>query len=102
MGLATLKISERCAYSFPTCAPAARVAHTVCFRPRRQIAGSRKMEAAVARFLWRARGGRGVASSGHWNAAHDRGGRAFGSEEGKRVLKGDGSSEITHTNPRMT
>ena len=59
MGLAALKISERCAHPFPTSDPAARVSQTACFLPRRQIVGSRKMGAAVARFVWRARGGEG-------------------------------------------
>ena len=40
MGLAALKISDRCAHSFPTCAPVAWVAHTRLFSPRGEIAGS--------------------------------------------------------------
>ena len=59
MGLATLKISERCAHSFPTCDPAPRGTDKRMFSLRREIAGSRKMGAAVARFVWRARGREG-------------------------------------------
>ena len=59
MGLAALKIPELCAHPFPTCDPAENVADTACFLLRRQIAGSPKMGATVARFFWRARGGRG-------------------------------------------
>ena len=56
MGLAALKIPDRCAHPFPINDPAENVAHNACFLPRRQIAGSLKMGAAVARFLWRACG----------------------------------------------
>ena len=59
MGLAILKIPERCAHSFPTYAPAPRGTDNRPFSLWRQMAGSRKMGAAVARFLWRARGGEG-------------------------------------------
>ena len=44
MGLAALKISERCAHPFPTCDPAPRTRHT----PVLAGGGSQKMEARVA------------------------------------------------------
>ena len=63
MGLAALKIPERCAHPFPINDPAENVADNACFLPRRQIAGSPKMGATVARFFWRARGGEGGSRS---------------------------------------
>ena len=59
MGLAALKIPELCAHPFPINDPAENVAHNAGFLPRRQIAGSPKMGAAVARVVWRACGGDG-------------------------------------------
>ena len=64
MGLAALKISGRCAHPFPTNDPAARRTDTACFLPRRQIDGSLKMGAAVARL----RGG-GGGLAGEWGGS---------------------------------
>ena len=58
MGLAALKISERCAHAFPTCDLAARVSHTPGFAGGGKLAGSEKMgaRAAEAESLWKAIG----------------------------------------------
>ena len=48
MGLAALKISERCAHAFPTCDLAARVSHTPGFAGGGKLAGSEKMGARAA------------------------------------------------------
>ena len=59
MGLAALKITERCAHPFPTCDPAARVTHTPGFAGGGKLAGSDKMgprAADGAESLWKAIG----------------------------------------------
>ena len=49
MGLAALKISERCAHPFPTCDPAARVSHTPGFAGGGKLTGSEKMGGSGSR-----------------------------------------------------
>ena len=59
MGLAALKISERCAHPFPTCDPAARVTHTPVFAGGGRLPGSQEMGARAADWgesLWKAIG----------------------------------------------
>ena len=48
MGLAALKISERCAHPFPTCDPAPRISLTPVFARGAKWPGSPKMGACAA------------------------------------------------------
>ena len=95
MGLAALKISDRCAYPFPINHPATRATDKRLFSPTAADCRVSENGGCCGEVRLEGSWGRGVTPGGNWNAAHDRG-SAFGSEEGQRISKGDGPGWRNH------